>query len=83
MNYECMSLQVYCLNGRNVNNALFIFRAFWFVATFGAIGVFIYMLGIRLNRLINVHPKSVLVEVTYGDRLPFPSVMICNQNFFR
>ncbi len=58
-------------------------RFIWFVCTIGAIGLFMWLFAIRLHLLVKEHPKTVNVEVTYGDKLPFPSVTICNQNFFR
>ena len=45
-------------------------------------GVFIYVMASRVEKL-NTHPKAVNVEIVHPKSLPFPTVTICNQNYFR
>ncbi|CAD5112318.1 DgyrCDS1544 [Dimorphilus gyrociliatus] len=57
-------------------------RIFWALFTFTAVAFFLYVLGHRI-KTYRAFPKSVNVEVVYTNRLRFPTLTICNQNFFR
>ncbi len=58
-------------------------RVVWFFAVLGATAVFLYLVVTRLLKLTVEFPKAVNVDVSYGDLLPFPTVTVCNQNFFK
>ncbi len=58
------------------------FRVIWFIAVGCAFTLFLSLAITRLTYFFT-YPKSVNVEVTYEESLPFPAVTLCNQNIFR
>ncbi len=57
-------------------------RVAWFLLVFGVLGVFSYILVLRVSYFLE-YPPAVNVEILYAKSLPFPTVTVCNQNFLR
>ncbi|CAD5120152.1 DgyrCDS8727 [Dimorphilus gyrociliatus] len=57
-------------------------KLIWLVIVLSAFGGFTWIVVTRSSHL-NTHPKSVNMDIVYSNNLQFPSVTICNQNFFR
>lgn len=58
------------------------YRFLWFALIATVWIVFFVIIGERASKL-RTHPKAVNVELIQKDRLEFPTVTICNHNFFR
>ena len=62
---------------------ILLYRLLWFCAVGTAWGVFIYVMVTRVEKL-NSNLKAVNVEIVQvEDEMEFPTVTICNQNYFR
>jgi len=57
-------------------------RIIWLLLVLGVSTVFTWIVITRVIYFTQ-HPKTVNVEVIYTDKLIFPAVTICNQNFLR
>ena len=58
------------------------FRVIWVLLLLGALTLFSLAFTEKILYLLS-NPKSVNVEVIYTDKLPFPSVTMCNENKYR
>ena len=58
------------------------FRVLWILVLIAVYVIFSYFLALRIIRYYE-YATTLHVEETYVDKLPFPTVTICNQNKFR
>ena len=57
-------------------------RFIWILIVSAATAVFTWFIVGRLMLLLE-HPKAVDVEVIFNQTIDFPTVTVCNQNFFK
>lgn len=57
-------------------------RLIWLVIVLSSFGGFTWIIVAR-SKYLESHPKSVNMDIVYSNNLQFPSVTICNQNYFR